>query len=516
MLVNKTPNKPDYGALSQDSSSGTTTSDTESSDSESSDTESSTTETSTTDSSVTETFSFIAHGTELNDIYADVGLGPAQYMAWAAVALMGYSDYAELTILSVVMPTLRCEWDLSSEFEAAIAISMYVAYAASAMLFGKVADVHGRKPVCLISTLILLVVTIGCISAPNKWVFLFCRVVAGGCIGVNWTVDMCYATEFSESKYRTTGVAVGNLSSLSSMAMVCAGALAVLNIVGWRLFVLIMSLPLLPTIAIILWLPDSPRYLCVSGQMEKAVKAVRFMARLNGKKLPDNLIIRCHEKEDLRVRSCMVLLTQDNRRFTLSLSSIFLANAYVGFGLILFFPLMLQADYCGFNTQPSVHECDPLSQKDLLQLTIASGICVLAVVCATFTVNTVGRLTPLRIACGVQIVAIGMLFVCMGDVGKVVVAAFASAVNVIVSLVLWVIIPESYPTNIRSSAIGFINGWGRIGGVLASGSIYLWMYSYPHAILGMFVIMTVLAFMSTLPLNKETKDVVLRDTWCKL
>ena len=476
MLTNNTPDNADYGTLGQDSNIETSNS----------------------------------SETELDDVYAEIGLGPAQYTAWSAVALMGYSDFAELTVLSVVMLELRCEWDLSSGFEAAIAISMYTAYAAAAMLFGKVADVYGRKYVVLISTIILLAATIGSVSAQDKWFFLVCRIVAGACIGINWTTDMCYATEFSESKYRTIGVAVGFLSSIFGGLVIYTVAFAVLNIIGWRMFVVIVSLPLLPTIAILLWLPDSPRYLCVSGKMDKAVKAVKFLARLNGKTLPDDLQVKCFEHEDLG--SFMTLLSHENIRTTLTLSSIFFTTVYVSFGTIAFLPLMFETGYCGANVQPPIHECGLLTQRDLLKMTIVPTVSLVTVVFFTFIANTFGRLTPLRVASGLQIIAVALLFVCMPDPAKVAVAASGGACIIIVVLMLWIIVPESYPTNIRSSAIGFINGWGRIGGCMGTGSVYLWLYVNPDAVLGLFVGMSILGFLFTFILNRETKDVVVRDT----
>ena len=66
---------------------------------------------------------------ELNKIYQLIGLGPFQYLCWLLVALVAYSDYSELVLLSVILPSLRCEWDLSPLFEAAITISVYGSYA---------------------------------------------------------------------------------------------------------------------------------------------------------------------------------------------------------------------------------------------------------------------------------------------------------------------------------------------------------------------------------------------------
>jgi hypothetical protein len=59
------------------------------------------------------------------------GLGPAQYIFWAISFLIAYSDYAELTLIAIIIPYVRCEWNLSKEFEATITISIFLIYAAS-------------------------------------------------------------------------------------------------------------------------------------------------------------------------------------------------------------------------------------------------------------------------------------------------------------------------------------------------------------------------------------------------
>ena len=72
---------------------------------------------------------------ELNEIYEEIGLGPAQYLYWTLVGLVSYSDYAELTLLAVILPSLRCDWELSSTFEAAITISMFGLIKAFTLIF---------------------------------------------------------------------------------------------------------------------------------------------------------------------------------------------------------------------------------------------------------------------------------------------------------------------------------------------------------------------------------------------
>ena len=80
-----------------------------------------------------------------------------------------------------------------------------------------------------------------------------------------------------------------------------------------------------------------------------------------------------------------------------------------------------------------------------------------------------------------------------------------------VSLV-WMMIPESFPTNIRSTATGFINGWGKVGGLFGAMLVYL-LYTNvdSYSVFGMFLFVTFLICAGTMMYDKETKHEVLRD-----
>lgn len=68
---------------------------------------------------------------ELNKVLDTIGVGLAQALFWSVGFLIAYSDYAELTLIAIIIPYLRCEWNLSEGFEATITISIFLTYAAS-------------------------------------------------------------------------------------------------------------------------------------------------------------------------------------------------------------------------------------------------------------------------------------------------------------------------------------------------------------------------------------------------
>ena len=446
---------------------------------------------------------------QLNEIYEDIGLGPTQYLYWTLVALVSYSDYAELTLLAVILPSLRCEWGLTENFEAAITISMYGSYALFAILFGKVADIYGRKTVIQWSTLVLLLAAIGGALSPNKWVFLATRLVTGACIGVNLNCIVCYGTEFAESKYRAFGVTLFVISTCFGTIAVSAEAFLFLRHVGWRWLITIVSLPAVPALVLILALPESPRFLCVSGQLDKAMRAVRIMAKINGKELKENIRMICFEEEDLGSYSKIV--NQEHRKSTIALSVMYFSNIFFEFGIVVLLPLMLSSGFCGATVTPT-HKCQPLSQRDLLEITIASTFAMFGVVAAFVFGQLVGRLLPLRVSSGLLILGITGLFICVNHFVTLVIVIVARTLSSSANATIWIMIPESFPTNIRSTATGFINGWGKLGGVLGTGCVYLVFYSSPYSVIGLFLLSSIGVFITSLVYDRETKDVILQET----
>ena len=445
---------------------------------------------------------------ELNEIYEVIGLGPAQFLYWTLVILVTYSDYAELTLLAVIIPSLRCEWGLTAGFEAAITISMYGSYALFAIMFGNVVDKYGRKTVIQWSTLLLLLAAIGGALSPNKWVFLATRLVTGACIGINLSCIVCYTAEFAESKYRVYGVLAFSLGALSGIGAVSGVAFLVLNNVGWHWLIIIASLPAVPALVLILTLPESPRFLCVSGQQDKAMKAVRTMAKINGRKLQENIKMACFVDEELG--SYTKILNKDNRKSTIALSVMYFCNIFIEFGLIVWLPLMYSANMCGAAKSPQ-HKCQSLTQDDLLKLTIVNGGSVLGAIAAVILAQRIGRLIPMRVASFIMMLSIATLFVCVNESFTFANTIIAKTVEAFVNTTLWIMIPESFPTCIRSTATGFINSCGKIGGVFGTACVYLLFYVSPYSVVGIFVFFSFVGFVATMVYDRETKYEILQE-----
>lgn len=445
---------------------------------------------------------------ELNQIYTLTGLGRAQYLYWALVALISYTDYAELTLLSLILPSLRCEWELTPYFEAAITLSLFGSYALFSIVLGKISDKYGRKPVLFCSTSGLIFSAIASSRSPNKWIFLISRITTGAYIATSVNCIICYSIEFSESKYRAYGSATFVISAFGGVAFVNGLGYLFLRLIGWRWFILLVSLPVVPALIMVYFLPESPRYLLVSGQQEKSLQAVRFIARLNGKKLPENLEIESFEEQHLG--SYLKVFNKENRRLTIALSVIYFFNLSIEMGLIMFLPLLFSSGVCG-RSGTNTDNCQYLSQEDLWKLTVTAVGSIVGALFALLSAQKIGRLLPLRTSCAMVLFGLLVFLVTCSEWITFAVSAYVKVLESFTNTLIWIIIPESFPTNIRSTTTGFINSCGKIGGVLGTTSVYLLFYVDPKLLVLIFVLGGVVGFIAALLFDKETRNVSLQD-----
>ena len=447
---------------------------------------------------------------DLDEVYKIIGRGPAQYLYWFVAGLLAVSDVAEIVIIAVILPLQRCEWELSPTFEGAVSMSVFIFYTIFAIVFGKISDTFGRKLVLKWSMVVMTLAAITCALAPNKWGFIVARSVTGACIGTNVNCILCYAAEFSESKDRLIGMTVFNFISATPAALVYFIAWLMLNNIGWRWFLIVTSLPFIPALALVFYLPGSPRYFLVSGQEDKALQSLRFMAKLNKKHLPSDLKLKCSRNEDLG--SYSVIFGSQHRRSLVTLSVIYSCNVLILFSFILYQPLVIKNGCSPGSRNESTRTCSFLDQEDLIELAISNIPMVVANVLASVSAAFLGRRLSLRIPGFVLMFVIAAMFFCVNSTATVFLISGVNFFGNFINAILWIMFPETFPTNIRSTATGFISGCGRIGGVLGSGSVSIFYYMDPHIVTGLIFTASVLGFVMAMLIKKETKDVVMKDT----
>jgi len=158
----------------------------------------------------------------------------------------------------------------------------------------------------------------------------------------------------------------------------------------------IVAIPVLVTLVLVILIPESPRYLVVSGQKDKATETMKTLFRWNGKEFPDNTTIKTYQNVE---RGKIGDLTKPKYlKDTVLISLMYVPNIVIIFGLIIFLPLALSSGFCGVaDKKPPAHDCKTLDQVNLRDLTIITSSAIVAVVVSVAVAKKLGRNCPLKV-----------------------------------------------------------------------------------------------------------------------
>ena len=131
---------------------------------------------------------------------------------------------------------------------------------------------------------------------------------------------------------------------------------------------------------------------------------------------------------------------------------------------------------------------------------------------AYFTAVKIGRLSPLRVGNMVQLPTFILMFFCMSSWYLFGVATAIKIINAFLCMMIWIIVPESFPTMIRNTATGFVNSSGKFGAVTGTALVYLLFYKSPTAVVCCFLLASLLSTVCSFLLKKDTSHVMLTET----
>ena len=442
-----------------------------------------------------------------------IGVGKTQYLPWIAGFFVGYADYTELFLISIIIPYLRCHWDLSEQFEAAISFCVFGSYAVFSGIIARYSDLYGRRKLLIFNSVVILTVSILAAAIDNKWAFLATRIVTGAFVGSNVSVYMAYCVELCNKKYRLVGPIISNAGSVVVIISINLQGLLLLNVVGWQWFILIVSFPLLLKILILTFCVDSPRFLLVSDRKEALYSTLQRMTEGNQINLSTyeiNIKTVDHKIRQQRGSFTDLFLPQ-HRRNVIALSLSFFSNIFMEFGLVVLLPLILSSLYCGTGGSIPKHTCNFLTTDDFYKLILSGVAAIVAILICMGSMHKLGRLITIRIssAC-IAIVTVGLFF-CVNEQFTFLIILLLKFFEQANNTAMWTTAPELLPTTIRSSAVGFMNAMGKFGGVLGTTAVYLLFYKSSSSLIGLFFVVQIIGFISTLVLNTESRDMELDD-----
>ena len=164
--------------------------------------------------------------------------------------------------------------------------SMLLGCAVGAFFAGRLADRWGRRAVLIISAVLFLLSAVGAGMANTSLVFIVARVIGGFAVGAASVMSPAYIAEVASARYRGRLATVQQIAIIGGLFMAflsnyllakAAGASTEtlwLGHAAWRWMFWMMAIPSMIFLLLLLFIPESPRYLVVKGRTEDALKVL--------------------------------------------------------------------------------------------------------------------------------------------------------------------------------------------------------------------------------------------------
>ncbi|MFC5862784.1 MFS transporter [Acidicapsa dinghuensis] len=195
---------------------------------------------------------------------------------WKIMFISGmgfFTDAYDLFIIGVVMALLRDLWKVGKLEEGLVESTALLASAFGALLFGRIADMLGRKRIYGVEVLVLALGAIACAFSPGIWWLIGFRFILGVGIGGDYPVSATIMAEYAGKASR--GMLVTLVFAMQAAGLILgplfASALLSTSLshdIIWRVLVGFGAVPALAVYWARRHLKETPRYLAAAGMEE--------------------------------------------------------------------------------------------------------------------------------------------------------------------------------------------------------------------------------------------------------
>jgi PHS family inorganic phosphate transporter-like MFS transporter len=195
---------------------------------------------------------------------------------WKIMFISGmgfFTDAYDLFIIGVVMSILKEEWHPSPVAIGLVTSTALLASAVGAILFGRIADMVGRKRIYGYEVLVLAIGAVASALSPGIWWLIAFRIVLGVGIGGDYPVSATLMSEFAGKKSR--GMMVSLVFAMQAAGLVVGPLLASALLASglshdltWRLLLAFGAIPAMAVFQMRRRMAESPRYLLATGQRD--------------------------------------------------------------------------------------------------------------------------------------------------------------------------------------------------------------------------------------------------------
>ena len=206
-----------------------------------------------------------------------------------AAAIIGdMLEFFDYFLIAFVLAFIIKPWQLTGGQSAIILLSSGIGAILGAFIWGRIADLYGRRQVFILTVLNFSIASGLLYFTPeNGWIYLsVMRFFVGFGVGGLYCVDLPLVQEFVPARMR--GFIGGLVTVFIPLGVMIASSFAAFftNAIGWRGLFLIGLLPAAFTLVIRGWVPELPHWLMTQGRREDARRSIAWALRVPPETLP--------------------------------------------------------------------------------------------------------------------------------------------------------------------------------------------------------------------------------------
>jgi SP family galactose:H+ symporter-like MFS transporter len=367
--------------------------------------------------------------------------------------LFGY----DTGVISGAIVFISEEFSLSPFLEGLVVSAVLIGAIIGALIGGFLADRYGRRKMIILAAIIFAGGAIGTSLIPTIILLIIGRIVVGIAIGIASFIAPLYMSELSPPKIRGSLVSFNQLFITIGIVISYLVDYAFTPINGWRYMFGLATIPAVILLLTMLRMPDSPRWLINSGNIEKA--------RLNLSK------IRKSENINKEFQEIKTSLDKQKGGIKELLNPLIKPAIIVGISLAIF------QQATGINTviyyAPTILESAGFgsSAASIFATMIIGLVNVSFTIIAIFLLDRMGRRPLLLIGlAGMSgaLITLGIVLILpsllsqAGSLAVVSLMCYVAFFAIGLGPVFWLLISEIYPLKIRGLAMSIVTeaNWG--------------------------------------------------------
>jgi len=392
----------------------------------------------------------------VHDIIDNGQVSGQQLLVIGLCFLLNMLDGFDITAMAVVAGAVASEMALSPDRLGWIFSFALAGMMAGAMLLGPLSDIVGRRRVIILSVLLIGVSILLTAKASTLFEFVVLRFVSGLGAGAMLACQATLAAEYSPDKYRALSVGAVTSGYPAGAMMTSVAAGVIMPVYGWPgMFLFGGGLTLAMAVIAWLFLPESLKYLFERRPVDALIRINRILAKLGKKELAamPQVIDEVATARAGLMATMLKLIAPQHRSATLQLWLTFFLSFASLYFLMSWVPKLVED--AGFTA------ADGRRAFFLMNLGAIIGTFVLGIVATRLKLTNLVAAFFLASGVGMLIYAVvpanlSLLYVLIFFIGLFQQGGFTAMYSVAAKV---------YPTDVRSTGIGWAVGLGRLGAV---------------------------------------------------